>query len=686
MTSAINTKNLFTDIFAGMVVGLISIPISMGYAQIAGLPAVYGLYGSVFPVLVYALITSSHHAVFGVDATPAALAGGFLAEMGVTAFSQEALKLVPVVALFVSAWLIFFYLIKAGRVVRYISAPVMGGFISGIGLTIILMQIPKLFGGGAGYGEIFDLMPHIASQAGSSFHLLSFVLGLLTIILINVSKKINPRFPMSVILLILGAFLTGVLHTDRMGVMILPEVKSGIPLPSLPSLAAAAGHIRETVVISLTIAVVVMAQTLLTANSFAGKYDERIVPDRELLAYGLSNLTGVFFGCPPLNGSVSRTGLGDQYGAKSQLMSVSAVVTMALVLLFGTDILTLLPVPVLTGIVISALMSILDVRMAKMLFKTDKREFGIFMGAFFGVLIFGTIYGVIIGVVLSFADVLIRTISVPRAYLGIIPGQNVFYNMARYRESRPVKNTLIYRFSGNLCFANIDTLESDIEVVVESEKDTEEPIRIIVVDARGVGSIDSVSAERLLKMYRKYSSRGIKFYITEHPGFINDSLRMYGAGELVAKGVVRRTITLALRDAGLRAPYDYSERLDSSILFPDPGKSEGQIRGDSEIDSRRAELEWAFGDSYYDEMKTIASEWMSMIIAENASGETDIMKAESNREFGRVGLFDEDEILKILDGMLDESTELSDNERSKIKTAIENRRSEIAERVRAIRL
>ena len=143
MTFAINTKNLFRDIFAGVVVGLISIPISMGYAQIAGLPPVYGLYGSIFPVLVYAIITSSPHAVFGVDATPAALVGGLLAEMGIAAFSQEAVELVPVVALAVSLWLLFFRLIRAGRIVRYISSPVMGGFVSGIGFTIILMQVPK---------------------------------------------------------------------------------------------------------------------------------------------------------------------------------------------------------------------------------------------------------------------------------------------------------------------------------------------------------------------------------------------------------------------------------------------------------------------------------------------------------------------------------------------------------------
>ena len=135
-----------SDILSGVVVALVSIPISMGYAQIAGLPAVYGLYGSLLPILVFGLLTTSRQFVVGVDAMPAAMVGGFLAEMGIAAESDDALHLVPAIAICVALWFGVFYLFKAGRIVKYISAPVMGGFISGVGMTIILMQLPKLFG------------------------------------------------------------------------------------------------------------------------------------------------------------------------------------------------------------------------------------------------------------------------------------------------------------------------------------------------------------------------------------------------------------------------------------------------------------------------------------------------------------------------------------------------------------
>ncbi|MCR4791833.1 MAG: SulP family inorganic anion transporter [Lachnospiraceae bacterium] len=681
-----NKKNLTRDISVGIVTGLVSIPISMGYAQISGLPPVYGLYGSIIPVLIWCIITTSRQTFFGVDATPAALVGGLLADIGIASGSKEAMMLVPAVTMCVTAWLLILCLLRAGKAVKYVSAPVMGGFVSGIGMTVILMQIPKLFGGSAGCGEVLVLVNHIIAQALENFHLLSFMLGVITVLIIKVSGKINSKFPMSVVMIIIGAILTKAFHLSDRGVKLLPEVAAGLPFPSFPDMSLVSEYGDKILAASFTIAIVIVSQTLLISNNLARKYDYAIDPDRELMAFGVSNFASGLFGCPPMNGSVSRTGLGEQYGARSQVMSLTAVATMLAVLFFGTGLLELLPVPMLTGIVISALMSILEFGMACMLYRTDKKEFLIFMGAFLGVVIFGTIYGVLIGVALSFTAVLIRTISVPRAYLGVVPGQDVFINMARHSEARPIRNTLIYRFSGNLYFANVDILEKDIDFVVQSEKDTDEPIKIIVIDARGVGSVDFAAADALLKMYRRYSSIGIKFYITEHSGFINDQFRMYGAGELVTKGVSRRTITLALRDAGLHAPYDYSENRDFNAAFEGLGKS--QLHGSDETDthSRKAEMEWAFGDASDDVMEQIASEWITQIAGSDDYSIDNILKAEQHTEFGRVGLFDEDEILIRMEKKIRTDDGTSGIDADKLMESIEERRRIIAEKVKEIRL
>jgi len=140
------------DILTGIIIALVSIPISMGYAQVSGLPAVYGLYGSIFPILIFGLLSTSKQFIFGVDAAPAALVGAFLATLGIESGSAEAVQLVPVISFFVGISLLLMALFRAGRVVSYISTPVMGGFISGISTTIIFMQIPKILGGTSGRG------------------------------------------------------------------------------------------------------------------------------------------------------------------------------------------------------------------------------------------------------------------------------------------------------------------------------------------------------------------------------------------------------------------------------------------------------------------------------------------------------------------------------------------------------
>ena len=149
------------DILSGIIMAAVSIPISMGYAQIAGVPAVYGLYGSVLPILLFAMLSTSKQFIFGVDAAPAAIVGAALATLGVTAESAQALQYVPLIALFTGLWLLLFYLLHADKIVDFISTPVMGGFISGIAVTIIMMQIPKLMGSPAGTGEFIELAEHI---------------------------------------------------------------------------------------------------------------------------------------------------------------------------------------------------------------------------------------------------------------------------------------------------------------------------------------------------------------------------------------------------------------------------------------------------------------------------------------------------------------------------------------------
>lgn len=518
----------------------------MGYAQIAGLPAYYGLYGSVFPIIIFGLLSTSRQLVFGVDAAPAALVGAELCALQIQAGTKEAMAAVSVITLLTALWLMMFYVLKAGKLVNYISTPVMGGFISGICMTIILMQVPKLYGGEAGSGELIELLRHIAGEA-SDVNAFSLILGVSVLLLLLVSRRLIPRFPMAICVMIAGAAAEYIWNIDRLGVACLPDTAAGLPelviprpdIETLPELIAA----------SLSIAVVIMAETLLAENNFAQKNRYSIDDNQELLAFAMANLAGALTGCCPINGSVSRTTMSEQYGGRTQLTGIIAGATMMVILLCGTDFIGYLPVPVLTAIVISALCGAMEFDLAAKLFKVSRVEFYIFCAAFMGVLVLGTVNGVLIGVILSFFAVIRRAADPPRCFLGLVPGHDEFLPLDKYRHAYPIQRVVIYRFSSNLFFANTAVFQKDIMGAVK------EDVSVVIVDASGVGSIDVTAAKMLRSLYDSLGDMGVRLYLTEHISQVNAQLIKLGLGDLIENGRVRVSIERALADCGYERPY-----------------------------------------------------------------------------------------------------------------------------------
>jgi len=663
--------NKVKDIIAGIIVALVSIPISMGYAQIAGLPVIYGLYGSLLPILVYAFITTSPQFVVGVDAMPAAMVGTLLVTLEITPESNEAKGLSILISILVAIWFVVFFAFKAGRIVKYISTPVMGGFISGVGATIILMQVPKLFGGSAGTGVLPALIINIVSQL-DLFNPLAALLGFGTIAIILVCKKYIPKVPMTAIMMLVGGVLQYFLHLDQYGVKLLPEVSAGLPELVRPHFELLITNTSEILLESLSIAAVIMAQTLLATGNYASKYGDEIDNNRELLAYAGMNAAGAAVGCCPINGSVSRSGIADSYGARSQWMSISAGVTMLMVILFGTNLLRYLPVPILTGIVMTALIGIIDSKLIKRLWNESKNELFIFIAAFAGVLLFGTVYGVVIGCVLSFGEVAVRSVNPPRGLVGRIPGKGNFHSLGRNSKARPVEGAVIYRFSGNLFFANVDKFESEIQANIKPDT------RCIVIDARGIGSIDITATDRIKSFNSRLKAKGVKFYITEHAGTLNDQLRRFGGVELIETGVVRRTITLALRDAGFEKPYTLEGgRLETDVEY-------------LEADERLSELEWAFGVDAEKKLLELANQTAEEIV-EAVSKHEEYISVLSDHgattSWGMLGLFDEQYLWDHIEARLEDLHAkgiLSDEDRILIEERIEKRRESGERRLREI--
>ena len=650
-------ENIIKDVITGIIIMAVSIPISMGYAQIAGLPAVYGLYGSVFPIIMFALLSTSPQFVFGVDAAPAALVGSALIGFGIESGSDKALKAVSLITFFVAVWLLAFYIMKAGKLVNYISAPVMGGFITGICTTIILMQLPKLLGGSAGTGEFFELAEHIA-ETMHNINIPSVILGVLALIILSVSKKIVPKFPMAVVLMGVGAVMTYFLPIREYGIKTLDKVNTGLPQWTLPDFSVL--PLRDVIIVSLSVSVVILAETLLAENNFAQKNGYRINDNQEILAFSMGNLAAAFTGCCPINGSVSRTAMGEQYQGKTQLMGIVAGISMMLLLLFGTGFIGYLPVPILTAIVISALAGATEFELAFRLWKVSRTECMIFVGAFMGVLFLGTINGVLIGIILSFSEMIIRTSKPARCFLGIQPGHRHFRDLQESSQIHAIEGVIIYRFSSNLFFANVQILQRDIEDNIKDDT------KAVIIDASAIGSIDITAADRLAILYKNLKEKEIKFYITEHIADLNEQMRKLGIGYLVEAGCARRTIHIALKDMEINRPYPLEGGIDNDEISVSKKRADNRVQ----------EFVWAFGRHAEEEIEKQVANQIKQLKNENGDVEKLLHGLWTHMEE-----LDQDEWLEHLEEHLKEIVNISGKDEQTLAAKLEEHRTEVYERI-----
>ena len=650
-------ENIIKDVITGIIIMAVSIPISMGYAQIAGLPAVYGLYGSVFPIIMFALLSTSPQFVFGVDAAPAALVGSALIGFGIESGSDKALKAVSLITFFVAVWLLAFYIMKAGKLVNYISAPVMGGFITGICTTIILMQLPKLLGGSAGTGEFFELAEHIA-ETMHNINIPSVILGVLALIILSVSKKIVPKFPMAVVLMGVGAVMTYFLPIREYGIKTLDKVNTGLPQWTLPDFSVL--PLRDVIIVSLSVSVVILAETLLAENNFAQKNGYRINDNQEILAFSMGNLAAAFTGCCPINGSVSRAAIGEQYQGKTQLMGIVAGISMMLLLLFGTGFIGYLPVPILTAIVISALAGATEFELAFRLWKVSRTECMIFVGAFMGVLFLGTINGVLIGIILSFSEMIIRTSKPARCFLGIQPGHRHFRDLQESSQIHAIEGVIIYRFSSNLFFANVQILQRDIEDNIKDDT------KAVIIDASAIGSIDITAADRLAILYKNLKEKEIKFYITEHIADLNEQMRKLGIGYLVEAGCARRTIHIALKDMEINRPYPLEGGIDNDEISVSKKRADNRVQ----------EFVWAFGRHAEEEIEKQIANQIKQLKNENGDVEKLLHGLWTHMEE-----LDQDEWLEHLEEHLKEIVNISGKDEQTLAAKLEEHRTEVYERI-----
>ena len=483
------------------------------------------------------------------------------------------------------------------------------------------------------------------------------VLGLVSLVILLVAKKLVPKFPMAVVLMVAGACYTRFGNVRELGIQTLSKVETGLPQWQIPDFSAVS--IREAVTVSLSVAVVIMAETLLAENNFAQKNGYRIDDNQEIFAFSVGNFLAAFTGCCPINGSVSRTAMGEQYQGKTQLTSLVAGLSMIVLLLCGTGFIQYLPVPVLTAIVISALLGATEFDLMARLWKVSRTECMIFVGAFLGVLLLGTINGVLIGILLSFAEVIIRTAKPSTCFLGIQPGHKHFRDLKESSQIHALSGVLVYRFSSNLFFANVQVLKNDIEDHIKPDT------KAVILDAGGIGSLDITAADCLKRLHQSLKEKGIRFYMTEHISDVNEQLRKLGLGYLIEEGCVRRTIHIALKDMGINRPYPLEDGVDN----------EDRSASRKRADNRVQEFVWAFGS---DAEKQIERQIEKQIAQLKGSGDIENLL---HGRWAHMEELDEDEWLEHLEEHLKEIVNISGKDEHTLAMQIEEHRKQVHDRI-----
>lgn len=558
------------DIVAGLVIAALSIPISMGYAEIAGLSPVCGLYASILPAIVFALVTNTRSIVFGLDSATVAVTGGVVASVGVTLGSEQAFALMPTLTALVALFLLLFAFTKAGKLVHYVPEPVMNGFILGISITIIAHQVPKLVGvPGLDLFRLIDLPSAIDVQEflalAADIHFQTVALSVFALVSLFFMGKYAPKLPGSLIVLAFGMLFSVAFGLESQGVTVLGDMPEGLPslvFPHVTGLGAAV-MIGGAFSIAVTIAI----ESLLTLNTFCMQEGERPHGDRELASLALGNAASSLIGCPPCSASLSRTAAAKSSGGVSQVASVVGALAVAIFVLALAPYLRHLPEPVLASIVVYAMVHVVDFDAVGRYAKNARIELGVLVLVACVVVLFGAIAGVAAGIAVSFLTQYYRKRATGNQKL-----MGFMADSGSQPDADPVipDNMRVYYLSGFLSFSNIDHELEDVREGIVEGVDT------VILELSGVTNLDATASETLRRFIRALGSQGVSVRIVRSLSLANDHYTRFELRRVMKRVHAYPTVQSAIDDANrmkrkqmLDIPLDQDEE-DEEAPADDP--------------------------------------------------------------------------------------------------------------------
>ncbi len=509
------------DVAAGLVLTALLVPQGMAYAELAGLPAVTGLYTTVLCLAAYAVFGPSRILVLGPDSSLAPLIAAAVLPLAVA--GQASVELAAFLALLVGAICIGTGVARLGNVTELLSKPVRVGYINGIALFVLVSQLPKLFGFSTDAdGFLPEVAAFLDALLDGATEPASLALGAASLAVILGLRRVSRAIPGVLVATVLATLAVGAFDLAAEGVSVVGSLPSGVPAPSLPAVAWA--DAERLALAALGIALVAFADTAALSTTFAAKLGDEVDQNQEIVALGAANVAAGLFSGFPMSASSSRTTVADAVGSRSQLTGVVGAISIVLLLLFGSDLLANLPSATLAAIVIVASLTLFDVAEMRWLWQVRRSEFVLSLGALLGVTLIGVLEGVVVAVVLSLGNFVRRAWRPHDATLGRITGRKGYHDTTRHPQARTPSGLVIFRFDAPLFFANAQHFERRVAELLRRHDGT----RWLVVAAEPMTDIDTTAAESLARLLDELEARDVRLVFAELKGPVKDRLRRYG--------------------------------------------------------------------------------------------------------------------------------------------------------------
>jgi high affinity sulfate transporter 1 len=515
---------LSKDLVAGLVLTALLVPQGMAYAELARLPAITGLYTSILCLVGYAIFGPSRILVLGPDSSLGPMIAATIVPLiGANGDQARAIELASMLALLVGAITVLAGVLKLGFVADLLSKPTQIGYMNGLALTIVVGQLPKLFGFSVeGDGLIPEATEFVKGLANGEAVGAALAIGLLGLLLIVVLQRLLPKVPAVLVAVVVSILAANVFHLADHGVSLVGVLPKGFPPLTLPSVPLS--DIAPLVGAACGIALVSLTDTISTASSFAARAGQEVDGDREMIGIGAANIAAGLFQGFPVSTSGSRTAVAEQAGAKTQVTGLVGALAITLMLLFVPGLLQNLPQPTLAAVVIAASVSLADIPATVRLFHQRRTEFALSIAAFLGVAFLGVLPGIAIAVALSVGNVFRRAWRPYETVLGRVEGVQGYHDVRSYPDAERLSRCVLFRFDGPVFFANAGTFRDRIRALARSEP---APAWIIVA-AEPITDVDTTAADMLEDLDEALNAQGISLVFAEMKDPVRRKIERYG--------------------------------------------------------------------------------------------------------------------------------------------------------------